>query len=125
MTTIQRHPQLDFVAETEVVTHGAARKALAVLRIAFGLTFLWAFFDNLLALGFHTGAIVDEETGARTGIDLKARDAAWLNGGSPTEGSLTFAIPAHIRSRTSSTAWRATPGPTGCSWPACSASGWC
>ena len=94
MTTIHRHPELDFVAETEVAPHGAARKALAVLRVAFGLTFLWAFADKLLALGFHTGAVTNEE-GARTGIDLMAKDAAWLNGGSPTEGFLTFGVPAH------------------------------
>lgn len=94
MSTIHRHPELDFVVENDVVTSGAARKALAVLRVAFGLTFLWAFFDKLLALGFHTGAIVDEETGARTGIDVLAQDAAWLNGGSPTEGFLSFAVPA-------------------------------
>ena len=36
-------------------TSTLARRALAVLRIAFGLTFLWAFFDKLLALGFATG----------------------------------------------------------------------
>ena len=71
-----------------------AAKALAVLRIAFGLTFLWAFFDKLLALGFHTGAITND-AGARTGIDFFAKDAAWVNGGSPTEGFLTFGVPAH------------------------------
>jgi len=58
MTTIHRHaePDLaDVVVENELVTSSPARKALAVLRIAFGLTFLWAFFDKLFALGFHTG----------------------------------------------------------------------
>ena len=83
------------LVETDVVTHSAARKALAALRIAFGLTFLWAFFDKAFALGFHTGAIVDEETGARTGIDFFAQDAAWLNGGSPTDGFLRYGVPAH------------------------------
>ena len=32
-----------------------ARRVLATLRIAFGLTFLWAFLDKTFALGFHTG----------------------------------------------------------------------
>jgi thiosulfate dehydrogenase [quinone] large subunit len=73
----------------------AARRALAALRIGFGLTFLWAFFDKLLGLGFATGAITDPETGARTGIDFMAKDQAWLNGGSPTEGFLSFGVPAH------------------------------
>ena len=52
-----------------MVTSGPARKALAVLRIGFGLTFLWAFFDKLLALGFSTGAITNE-AGVKTGIGL-------------------------------------------------------
>ena len=65
-----------------------ARRALAALRIAFGLTFLWAFLDKLFALGFATGRTVDPETGAET-VD-RFGDAAWINGGSPTEGFLTF-----------------------------------
>jgi thiosulfate dehydrogenase [quinone] large subunit len=88
MTTIHRHPELDFadvVREDEVVKSAAARKALAVLRIAFGLTFLWAFFDKLLALGFHTG--YDQE-----GNLDRFGDAAWINGGSPTEGFLAFGV---------------------------------
>ena len=60
-----------------------AYRALAALRIAFGLTFLWAFFDKLLALGFSTGR-ADDGTVDRFG------DAAWVNGGSPTEGFLKF-----------------------------------
>ena len=68
-------------------------KALAVLRIGFGVTFLWAFLDKLLALGFSTGAVVNDE-GARTGIDFLAKDGAWLNGGNPTEGFLAFGVPA-------------------------------
>jgi thiosulfate dehydrogenase [quinone] large subunit len=62
----------------------AARRVLAVLRIAFGLTFLWAFIDKLLALGFHTGY---DPTGAK--LD-RFGPAAWINGGSPTEGFLKF-----------------------------------
>ena len=60
-----------------------ARRALATLRIAFGLTFLWAFFDKLLALGFATGYDQDGN------LD-RFGDAAWINGGSPTEGFLKF-----------------------------------
>jgi thiosulfate dehydrogenase [quinone] large subunit len=97
MTTSQHRSIVDadaVLVETDVVTSSAARKALAVLRIGYGVTFLWAFFDKLLGLGFHTGAIVNEE-GARTGIDFMAKDAAWLNGGSPTFGFLNFGVPAH------------------------------
>jgi thiosulfate dehydrogenase [quinone] large subunit len=72
---------------------GTAAKALAVLRIGFGLTFLWAFFDKLLGLGFHTGATTNA-AGTRTGIDFFAKDGAWLNGGSPTKGFLAH-VPEH------------------------------
>ena len=64
-------------------TGGPAARALAVLRIAFGLTFLWAFVDKLLALGFSTGY---DEAGK---LD-RFGDAAWINGASPTEGFLKF-----------------------------------
>jgi len=60
-----------------------ARRALATLRIAFGFTFLWAFFDKLLALGFATGTTPEGQ------VD-RFGDAAWINGGSPTEGFLAF-----------------------------------
>src|SRR3954454_16074511 len=98
MTTINRHSEstsLGTTDERSVVTSPMARKALAALRIAFGLTFLWAFFDKLLALGFSTGAVTDPDTGARTGIDFFAKDQAWLNGGSPTKGFLAFGVPAN------------------------------
>lgn len=61
-------------------------RAIAVLRIAFGVTFLWAFLDKLLALGFATGR---DEAG---NVD-RFGDAAWINGGSPTEGFLSFGVP--------------------------------
>lgn len=70
-------------SEVEVVRSSSARQALAVLRLGFGLTFLWAFFDKLLALGFSTGRGED-------GVVDRFGPAAWVNGGSPTEGFLTF-----------------------------------
>lgn len=60
-----------------------AERVLAVLRIAFGLTFLWAFADKLLALGFGTGR--DD-----AGVVDRFGPAAWVNGGSPTNGFLAF-----------------------------------
>lgn len=89
MTTLQHRPvnaPTGVVLEEEVVRHPGARKALAGLRIAFGLTFLWAFFDKLLGLGYATGR--DLVTGA---VD-RFGDAAWINGGSPTEGFLDFGV---------------------------------
>ena len=61
----------------------AARRALAALRIAFGLTFLWAFLDKTFALGFHTGYDANGQ------LD-RFGDAAWINGGGPTYGFLKF-----------------------------------
>jgi thiosulfate dehydrogenase [quinone] large subunit len=87
MTSLQHGRHLDVLVEHDVVTHSAARRALAALRVAFGLTFLWAFFDKLLALGFATGA--NAETGA---VDRFGPDA-WVNGGSPTFGFLNFGVP--------------------------------
>lgn len=60
-----------------------ARHAWALARMSIGFTFLWAFFDKALALGFATG--VDRETGA---ID-RFGEAAWIHGGSPTTGFLS------------------------------------
>jgi thiosulfate dehydrogenase [quinone] large subunit len=45
----------------------------AGLRIALGWVFLWAFLDKTFGLGFAT-----------------EREAAWIEGGSPTEGFLAF-----------------------------------
>ena len=89
MATIHRHnadhATTAATAEHEpvVTVSGALAKALAALRLAFGFTFLWAFFDKLLALGFHTGYGQD-------GTLDRFGDAAWINGGSPTEGFLKF-----------------------------------
>lgn len=48
------------------------RRLLAVVRIALGWTFLWAFLDKLFGLGYDT-----------------APGAAWIDGVSPTAGYLT------------------------------------
>jgi thiosulfate dehydrogenase [quinone] large subunit len=97
MTTIHHRHESGTIFVSSEPTKGitaVAARALAVLRIAFGVTFLWAFFDKLLALGFHTGAVTNE-AGTRTGIDFFAKDGAWLNGGSPTKGFLAFGVPEH------------------------------
>ncbi len=86
MSVVERHQHLDVMVERDIVTHRSARQALAVLRYALGLTFLWAFFDKLLALGYSTG--VNSETGA---VDRFGPDA-WINGGSPTFGFLNFGV---------------------------------
>jgi thiosulfate dehydrogenase [quinone] large subunit len=49
-----------------------AAKSLAILRVATGLLFLWAFVDKIFGLGYAT-----------------ASGNAWINGGSPTKGFLS------------------------------------
>ena len=89
MTVIHRHadtaamPTTDHQQGNTLPPTTLGRRALALLRIGFGLTFLWAFFDKLLALGFHTGYDQDGN------LD-RFGDAAWINGASPTEGFLKF-----------------------------------
>jgi thiosulfate dehydrogenase [quinone] large subunit len=48
-----------------------ASRALAVLRIAYGLTFLWAFIDKVFGFGYATKS-----------------SKSWINGGDPTAGFL-------------------------------------
>ncbi|WP_377645350.1 hypothetical protein [Oryzobacter terrae] len=90
MTTTARHtttPRTTSPVADE--THGRPiwlDRSLAALRIAFGITFLWAFLDKTFALGFHTG--YDQE-----GNLDRFGDAAWINGGSPTNGFLSFGVP--------------------------------
>jgi thiosulfate dehydrogenase [quinone] large subunit len=92
MSVIHRHRhEADTTAEG-YVSHTEDRgpwfdRALATLRIAYGVTFLWAFLDKTFALGFHTG--YDQQ-----GNLDRFGDAAWINGGSPTEGFLSFGVPA-------------------------------
>ena len=81
--TTHFHHLVDHTEET-AVADTTARRALGVLRIGFGLTFLWAFVDKLLALGYATGV-------AQDGTVDRFGDAAWIHGGSPTQGFLGFA----------------------------------
>ncbi len=70
-------------------------RVVAVLRIAFGLTFLWAFVDKLFGLGYATPA-----------------GKGWIDGGDPTAG---FLKGARDRSPTSTTPWSVTSGSRRCS----------
>jgi thiosulfate dehydrogenase [quinone] large subunit len=92
MTALQYESPTTRVAPSDLTTDedrsSLGRYALGSLRIVIGLTFLWAFFDKLLALGFSTGRLVDAETGVET-VDRFGPDA-WINGGSPTYGFLAF-----------------------------------
>jgi len=56
---------------SSVTPRPAADRWFAVLRIATGLIFVWAFVDKLFGLGYATPAA-----------------KSWLSGGSPTKGFL-------------------------------------
>ena len=75
MTTTPIHrPHASTLEQVEapgaMLTHTAA-KALAVLRVATGFVFLWAFLDKVFGLGYSTPSA-----------------KAWIHGGSPTLGFL-------------------------------------
>ena len=74
MTTIDRGTvaHLENVEAPGALLTRSAARALAVLRIATGFVFLWAFFDKTFGWGFATPA-----------------ERAWINGGSPTKGFLS------------------------------------
>lgn len=57
--------------QSEPMLTDAGARSLAVLRIATGFTFLWAFLDKTFGLGYATPAA-----------------KAWIHGGSPTKGFL-------------------------------------
>jgi thiosulfate dehydrogenase [quinone] large subunit len=62
----------DLARDAHVVRSRGGRVALAILRLATGFIFLWAFFDKSFGLGYSTPT---------------AR--AWINGGTPSQGFLT------------------------------------
>ena len=66
------------------------QRVFALARVAMGFTFLWAFLDKALALGFSTGRVLTD-TGATAKIDFFG-DSAWIHGASPTAGVLGFAM---------------------------------
>jgi thiosulfate dehydrogenase (quinone) large subunit len=66
-----RTTPLEKVEAPGAMLTAAAAKALAVLRIATGFVFLWAFLDKTFGFGYSTPSA-----------------KAWINGGSPTKGFL-------------------------------------
>lgn len=79
MTTIHRDhvsATRGAVASTSEATTGSTvvRYSAAAARLSLGFVFLWAFFDKAFGLGHET-----------------AGKDAWVNGGSPSKGFLSFA----------------------------------
>ena len=76
MTTITtpRTATAPAASQDDVVTSVGARRVLGAMRLATGFIFLWAFLDKTFGFGYST-----------------ASDAAWINGGAPSQGFLQFA----------------------------------
>ena len=71
MTTTIARPVTVATATTPATSHSAGPIALAILRLATGFVFLWAFVDKTFGLGFSTPT-----------------ERAWINGGTPSQGFL-------------------------------------
>lgn len=102
---LERRQEAPLLVEVSEGLGGAARRVLAVLRMAMGFLFMWAFLDKLFALGFSTGRL---EGG---NIDFFAQGGAWLNGGSPTNGFLQFGSRGPLASF-----WQGLAGDTWVNW---------
>jgi thiosulfate dehydrogenase [quinone] large subunit len=72
VTQVPAHKVGGITAALGAVKSSAAAKWLAVLRLATGFIFLWAFFDKTFGWGYATPS-----------------ERAWVNGGSPTKGFLS------------------------------------
>ncbi|MCU0282049.1 MAG: hypothetical protein MUE66_09605 [Acidimicrobiia bacterium] len=81
---VERREDTSILVEVKEGMGRGARRVLAVLRLALGSIFMWAFLDKMFALGFATGRLEDGS------IDFFAQGGAALNGGSPTFGFLNF-----------------------------------
>jgi thiosulfate dehydrogenase [quinone] large subunit len=70
-TTVPRTTESRLATQLDIVRSDVARRVLAVLRLATGFIFLWAFLDKTFGLGYATPA-----------------ERAWVNGGTPSQGFL-------------------------------------
>jgi thiosulfate dehydrogenase [quinone] large subunit len=69
------------LVEQDLVTSANGRRWLAVTRLATGFLFLWAFLDKTFGLHYSTGAAVAEGEPS----------LAWIDGGTPSQGFMTYA----------------------------------
>jgi thiosulfate dehydrogenase [quinone] large subunit len=65
----------DLALESQIVRSHSARIGLAVLRLASGFIFLWAFLDKTFGFGYSTPTA-----------------ASWINGGQPSQGFLLHGV---------------------------------
>lgn len=77
IATIERATAENTAPKAGTAHERAVRYILAGTRLALGWIFLWAFIDKMFGLGMATES-----------------KNAWINGGSPTKGFLTFGVTA-------------------------------
>src|SRR5438093_12137534 len=91
MKTMVKTPiEMPDVERLEPIHTKGLQRVFAVLRLAMGWTFLWAFLDKAFALGFSTGRVVDD-AGATVRIAFFGA-ASWFHAASPTAGGLGLAL---------------------------------
>jgi thiosulfate dehydrogenase [quinone] large subunit len=71
LTRERTAPSNSVDTQESVLAGGAARKVLAVVRLAVGFLLVWAFVDKLFGFGYST-----------------ASAKAWIHGGAPSQGFL-------------------------------------
>jgi thiosulfate dehydrogenase [quinone] large subunit len=81
-TTRTAAPETTVLTGDDLVARPGARRLLAVARLSVGFVFLWAFLDKTFGLKYSTGW-VNPETGSAS--------AAWIDGGTPSQGFMKFA----------------------------------
>src|SRR5438093_11349681 len=109
METMVKTPiEMPDVERLEPIHTKGLQRVFAVLTLAMGWTFLWAFLDNAFAVGFSTGRVVDD-AGATVRIAFFG-DGSWIHGAPPTAGAVGFALEGLIaRFYQRSTGYRVTP----------------
>src|SRR3954451_308454 len=78
------------IERLEPVHTRGLQRTMGALRMLLGFTFLWAFLDKALALGFSTGRVVND-TGETVKIAFFGVPA-WIHGASPTAGAIAFGL---------------------------------
>ncbi len=89
-TTVRQQAGIEIpeMERLEPIHTKGLQRVFALMRVALGWTFLWAFLDKAFALGFSTGR--DPATGV---VDFYGK-AAWIHGASPTKGVFAYALNA-------------------------------
>jgi hypothetical protein len=59
-TTVKTQLEMPALERLEPIHTKGLQRVFALLRLALGWTFLWAFLDKAFALGFSTGRVLND-----------------------------------------------------------------